>query len=80
MQRRHACVARAALRQPRLELHKNYAALFNAWKTEHGKEYLSAFAEAKAFKAFAHNEEVRAPRHRARSPRAPPRPPNFILA
>jgi len=36
---------------------KNYAALFDAWKTEHGKSYASAFSEAKAFKAFAHNED-----------------------
>ena len=40
------------------EHHKtNYAALFDAWKTEHGKEYSSAYAETKAFRAFAHNEE-----------------------
>jgi len=36
---------------------KDYASLFSAWKAEHHKEYGSAFAEAKAFKAFAHNEE-----------------------
>jgi len=37
--------------------HTNYAALFDAWKTQHNKDYGSAFAEAKAFRAFAHNEE-----------------------
>ena len=36
---------------------KDYAALFESWKTTHAKSYNSAFAEAKAFKAFAHNEE-----------------------
>jgi len=36
---------------------KNYAALFDAWKRTHGKDYPSAFAETKAFKAFAHNED-----------------------
>ena len=37
---------------------KNYAALFDAWKTEHGKSYGSAAAEAKAFRAFAENEDT----------------------
>jgi len=35
----------------------NYAGLFDAWKTQYGKSYSSAFAEAKAFRAFAFNEE-----------------------
>ena len=36
---------------------QNYAHLFDEWKTEHRKEYASAFAEAKAFRAFAFNQE-----------------------
>ena len=43
---------------PAVQHHVNYAALFDAWKTQHGKEYGSAFSEAKAFRAFAHNEEI----------------------
>jgi len=36
---------------------KDYAALFEAWKVKHGKTYESGDAEAKAFTAFAHNED-----------------------
>jgi len=35
----------------------NYASLFDAWKTEHHKSYANAAAEAKAFTAFAMNDE-----------------------
>jgi C1A family cysteine protease len=34
----------------------NYAALFDAWKTQHAKAYPSAAAEAKAFRVFSANE------------------------
>lgn len=37
---------------------KNYAALFESWKEAHGKAYTSSTAEAKAFSAFAHNEDA----------------------
>ena len=37
--------------------HKNYAALFDAWKTQHGKSYDSAAAETKAFRTFAFHED-----------------------
>jgi len=36
---------------------KDYAALFEAWKHKHGKTYENGAAEAKAFSAFAHNED-----------------------
>ena len=40
-----------------LAANKNYAHLFDEWKTQHSKSYSSAAAEAKAFYAFAYNED-----------------------
>jgi len=36
---------------------KDYTSLFSSWKVKHGKSYSTAAAEAKAFSAFAMNEE-----------------------
>lgn len=53
----YAVCALALFLAPASAANKNYAALFDAWKAEHGKSYASGAAEAKAFSAFAANEE-----------------------